>query len=72
MNTLAEIKRAIAQLDARDRALLAAEFLAFEEPAADDPHLQAALSRGLADVAAGRVSPAEDVRQLISTWLTRS
>lgn len=72
MSTLTEIKTAISQLDARDRALLAAEFIAFDEPATDDPQLQAALARGLADVQAGRVRPAEEVRGLISTWATRS
>ena len=72
MSTLTEIKAAISQLDARDRALLAAEFLAIDEPSANDPQLQAALARGLADVQAGRVRPAEEVRAMISTWVAKS
>lgn len=72
MSTLTEIKTAIAELAPRDRALLAAEFIALQpEPAADDPQLQAALARGLEDVKAGRVRPAEEVRGLISSWATK-
>ena len=72
MSTLTGIRTAITKLEPHDRALLAAEFLAFEEPGIDDPQLQAALSRGLADVQAGRVRPAEDVRALISTWASKA
>src|ERR1043166_10116446 len=61
MSTVQEIKTAIAQLDAHDRALLTAELFATgAEP--DAATLEAALERGLSDVAAGRVRPIEDVK----------
>jgi predicted transcriptional regulator len=38
-------------------------------PQANDPELEAALARGLADVQAGRVQPMEDVRSMIPQWI---
>ncbi len=71
MSTLAEIKKAIADLDSRDRALLTAELFAVEsEPAAME--LEAALQSGLDDVAAGRTRSAEEVRAMIPRWITKS
>ena len=71
MSTLQEIKTAIAQLQPRERALLTAELVAAEpEPEAQD--LVAALDRGLADAAAGRVRPISEVPALIREWLGKS
>jgi predicted transcriptional regulator len=73
MSTLAEIKKAIDRLNPHDRAILAAELFAAEkEPAMDDPQLQTALARGLADVEAGRTLPIEDVRGMIPKWISKS
>lgn len=72
MSTLAEIKTAIAELAASDRALLAAEFLALSPDPATDSRLQAGLERGLEDVKAGRVRPVERVRSLIAEWTIKS
>jgi len=71
MSTLQEIKTAIARLQPRDRALLTAELLA-AEPEPDAQALEAALDRGMADVAAGRVRPISEVPALIREWLGRS
>jgi predicted transcriptional regulator len=71
MSTLTEIKTAIAHLDPHDRAILTAELFAMEsEP--DSAELQAALQRGLDDVAAGRVRPIEEVRGMIPQWISKS
>lgn len=35
----------------------------------NDPELEAALTRGLADVQAGRVQPIDDVRNMIPQWI---
>lgn len=52
MSTLQEIKTAIGNLNARDKALLAAELFAINtEP--DSAELEIALERGLKDVEAG-------------------
>jgi predicted transcriptional regulator len=70
-NNLQEIKVAIAGLAERDKALLAAELFALNsEP--DDVALDAALNRGLEDVAAGRGRPLEEVKALIPPWTTKS
>ncbi len=71
MDTLQEIKTAIALLEPRERALLAAELMA-AEPEPDAQELDAALERGLADVAAGRVRPLADVRAMLQEWLGKS
>jgi predicted transcriptional regulator len=71
MSTLTEIKSAIEHLNARDRAILTAELFAIEsEPGREE--LEAALQRGLDDVAAGRVRSAEEVRAMIPRWTTGS
>lgn len=71
MSTLQEIKSAIGNLNARDKALLAAELFAMNtEPGAEE--LERALARGLADVEAGRVSPIEEVKSLIPRWTSKS
>jgi predicted transcriptional regulator len=71
MNNLQEIKMAIAGLAERDKALLTAELFALNsEP--NDVALDAALKRGLEDVAAGRVRPLEEVKALIPPWTTKS
>jgi predicted transcriptional regulator len=62
---------AIAGLDAREKAILAAELFAMEsEP--DGAELEAALERGLRDVEAGRVRPMEEVREMIPGWVSKS
>ncbi len=71
MSTLQEIKTAIAHLQPRERALLTAELLA-SEPEPDVQELEAALARGMADVAAGRVRPISEVPALIREWLGKS
>jgi predicted transcriptional regulator len=71
MSTLQEIKTAIARLQPRERALLTAELLA-AEPGPDSQELEAALERGMADVAAGRVRPISEVPALIREWLGKS
>ena len=38
----------------------------------NDPELDAALDRGLADVAAGRVLPIADVKTMIPQWILAS
>jgi hypothetical protein len=64
MSTLREIKTAIGNLNARDKALLAAELFAINtEP--DAAELKIALQRGLRDVKAGRVRPIEEIRPMI-------
>jgi hypothetical protein len=55
MTTLLEIKEAILQLPPGDRAILAAELFAQEEPPVAE--LEAALERGLRDVREGRIRP---------------
>jgi predicted transcriptional regulator len=71
MSTLQEIKTAIAQLPPHERALLTAELLA-AEPEPDTQELEAALERGMADVATGRVRPISEVPALIRGWLGKS
>ena len=71
VSTLQEIKTAIGQLNARDKALLAAELFAIgAEP--DEKELQRSLECGLADVEAGRVRPVEDVKSMIPGWTSKS
>ena len=71
MSTVQEIRSAIGRLSAPDRALLAAELFATStEPEAEQ--LERALSRGLADVEAGRVRPIEQVKAMISQWTSKS
>ena len=65
MSTVQEIRSAIGRLSAHERALLEAELFATNsEPDAEE--LEEALSRGLADVEAGRVRPIEQVKAMIS------
>lgn len=71
MSTLEEIRTAIAHLQPRERALLTAELLA-AEPEPDPKELEAALRRGMEDVAAGRVRPISEVPALIREWLGKS
>jgi predicted transcriptional regulator len=71
MSTIQEIKTAIAKLNSRDKALLAAELFAMND-AADDAELEAALQRGLADVEARRVRPVEEVKAMIPRWTSKS
>lgn len=67
VSTLQEIKSAIGRLNARDKALLAAELFALNaEP--DENEVERSLKRGLADVEAGRVHPIEKVKSIISRW----
>jgi len=71
MSTLQEIKAAIAHLEPREKAILAAELFAMEsEPA--DAELEAALDRGLRDVEAKRVRQIEEVRDMIPQWISKS
>jgi hypothetical protein len=71
MGTLQEIKTAIAGLPERDKALLTAELFALNsEP--NDVALEAALKRGLEDVAAGRVRPLEEAKALVPQWTSKS
>jgi predicted transcriptional regulator len=71
MSTLQEIKAAIAHLQPRERALLTAELLS-SEPEPDTLALEAALERGMADVAAGRVLPISEVPAMTREWLGKS
>jgi predicted transcriptional regulator len=70
VSTLQEIKTAIGHLNARDKALLAAELFAMTEP--DEKELEQSLERGLADVEAGRVRPIEEVKSMIPRWTSKS
>jgi predicted transcriptional regulator len=71
MSTLQEIKSAIANLSAHDKALLTAELFAVNtEP--DNAALEDALDRGLKDVEAGRVRPVEEVKAMIPRWTSKS
>ena len=71
MSTLQEIKSAIANLSAHEKALLTAELFAMNtEP--DNAPLEAALERGLKDVEAGRVRPIEEVKAMIPRWTSKS
>ena len=71
MSTFQEIKTAIACLNSREKAILAAELFAMEcEP--DETELEAALERGLQDVDAGRVRPIEEVKDMIPRWVSKS
>ncbi len=71
MSTLQEIKSAIANLNAQEKALLTAELFAINtEP--DEAALEAALERGLKDVEAGRVRPIEEVKAMIPRWTSKS
>jgi predicted transcriptional regulator len=71
VSTIQEIKTAIATLSPRDKALLAAELFATNDPV-DDAELEAALQRGLKDVEAGRVHPIEQVKETIPRWTSKS
>jgi predicted transcriptional regulator len=71
MSTLQEIKTAIAKLDPREKAILAAEFFAMAS-GPDEVELEAALERGVRDVEAGRVRPIEEVRDMVPGWLSKS
>jgi predicted transcriptional regulator len=71
MSTIEEIKTAIANLNPRDKALLAAELFATNDPAVD-AELEAALQRGLDDVKAGRLRPIEEVKAMIPRWTSKS
>jgi len=71
VSTLQEIKSAITHLNARDKALLAAELFAMNVKP-DEAQLEAALQRGLKDVAAGRVRPIEEVKAMIPRWTAKS
>ncbi len=71
MSTLQEIRTAIAHLQPRKRALFTAEILA-AEPEPDAQELEAALERGMADVAEGRVRPISEVPAMIRGWLGKS
>jgi predicted transcriptional regulator len=71
MNTLEEIKTAIAHLPPREKAMLAAELFA-QETKPESAQLEVALERGLQDVEAGRVRPVEEVRAMLSGWATKS
>lgn len=71
MSTLQEIKTAIGRLNAREKALLAAELFAIStEP--DEKELEQSLQRGLADVEAGRVRPIEEIKGMIPGWTSKS
>lgn len=68
MSTLQEIKSAIANLSPHDKALLTAELFAVNaEP--DAAALEAALERGLKDVATGLVRPVEEVKAILAERL---
>ncbi|MFL6521253.1 MAG: hypothetical protein ACJ8NS_13605 [Chthoniobacterales bacterium] len=71
MSTVEEIRTAIARLNERDRAILTAELFA-ANPEPDEAVLNAALERGLGDVAAGRVRSIEDAKGLIPQWTSKS
>jgi predicted transcriptional regulator len=71
VSTVQEIRSAIGRLTAPERALLTAELFATNsEPEADE--LERALSRGLADVQAGRVRAIEEVKAMIPQWTSKS
>jgi predicted transcriptional regulator len=71
VSTLQEIKSAIGNLSARDKALLAAELFALNtEP--DKREVERSLVRGLADVEAGRVRPIEEIKSMIPRWTSKS
>jgi len=73
MSTVTEIREAISRLNAQDRYLLMAQlFATMPEPDENDPELLAALDEGLADEAAGRVHSIEEVRAMMSQWITTS
>jgi predicted transcriptional regulator len=71
MSTIQEIRTAIAKLNSRDKALLAAELFATND-VIDNAELEAALKRGLKDVEAGRVRPIEEVKAMIPRWTSKS
>jgi len=71
VSTLQEINTAIGNLNARDKALLAAELFAISTET-DAAELEAALERGLNDVEAGRVRPIEEVKSMIPQWTSKS
>ena len=71
MSTVQEIKTAIAKLNPRDRALLAAELFATND-ATDDAELEVALQRALKDVEAGRVRAVDEVKTMIPRWTSKS
>jgi predicted transcriptional regulator len=71
VSTLQEIKTAIAKLDPREKAILAAELFAMAS-GPDEVELEAALERGMRDVEGGRVRPIEEVRDMIPGWLSKS
>jgi hypothetical protein len=69
--SLQEIRTAIAKLNPRDKALLAAELFATNDDI-DDVELEAALQHGLDDVKAGRVRPVEKNKEMSHELGTRS
>ena len=71
MSTLQEIKTAIGHLNARDKALLAAELFAMNIET-EEKELNRSLERGLADVEAGRVRPIEEVKGMIPRRTSKS
>jgi predicted transcriptional regulator len=71
MSTVQEIRTAIAQLKPREQALLTAELLA-TLPEPETQAVEEALTRGMADVTAGRVRPISEVPALIRQWLGKS
>ena len=70
MDSFAEIKKAIAGLSVREKALLSAELFASAEP--DSSELQEALEKGMKDLQDGRTRPAEAVEGLIDQWIAKS
>ncbi|MBA3883702.1 MAG: hypothetical protein H0X73_13600 [Chthoniobacterales bacterium] len=69
--SIAEIRNAIGALGPREKALLTAELFAMNvDPEA--AQLEAALERGLQDVAAGRVCEIEEVKNMIPKWTSKS
>jgi predicted transcriptional regulator len=70
MTTLLEIKEAISHLPPRERAIIAAELFAQEEPPV--AKLEDALERGLRDVREGRVRALQDLKGSVASWITKS
>jgi predicted transcriptional regulator len=71
MSTIQEIKIAMAKLNSRDKALLAAELFAMNDTV-EDAELEVALQQGLKDVEAGRVRSVEEVKTMIPRWTSKS
>ena len=69
--SIEEIRAAICDLDAKEKAVLMAELFAMNvEP--DEAELSAALDRGLADAKTGRVRPIDEVKTMIPQWTSKS